>query len=56
MQSDIQVREELPESEKIVGLPNMKSLKEVIDEQEKIRFATNWLYTIDKESRLIKQK
>ena len=49
--SDIQVREELTESEKkIVGLPNMKSFKEVIDEQEKIRFATNWLYTIDKES------
>ena len=50
VKSDIQVREELPESEKIVGLPNMKSFKEVIDEQEKIRFATNWLYTIDEES------
>ena len=49
--SDIQVREELPESEKeIVGLPNMKSFKEVIDEQEKIRFTTNWLYMIDEES------
>ena len=28
----------------------MKSFKEVIDEQEKIRFTTNWLYTIDEES------
>ena len=49
--SDVAIREELRESEeKIVGIPNMKSFKEVIDEEEKIRFTANWLYMIDEES------
>ena len=49
--SNENIRQELPkDSEKIIGIPNMKSFKEVEKEKDRIKFAEKWLYKFDKNS------
>ena len=49
--SDESIRQELPiDSEKIIGIPDMRSFQEVEKEKDRIKFAEKWLYKFDRNS------